>query len=313
MLGAAALAAAAVAIPAAGWGKTLGVIYPENCVVYDAALDGLKSALAAAGYGSGKLEMYVQKPAADPMSWANALRKFSAAEVDVIVVFGDSLLMTACKEQIRTPLGFGFVFDPNLSSCARTPANPSGNASGVTAKTPLATLLAKARQMTDYTSVGVLEFPGDPVGKSLIDEMRAREKELGFTLTRIPVARREDSAAALRAAPQLGLFLLPGCPLAASQIQEMLRIAAERRIPTIALQPPRGGDAPLLALYPNPEEQGRLVGDVAAQLLAKGLSAAPAAPLSPKKIELEVNLPLARQLGAKVPMSLLDAATRVIK
>jgi putative ABC transport system substrate-binding protein len=310
---AAALAMACVGLPASVWGKTLGVIYPETCVVYDTALDAMKSQLAAGGFGSANLEIYVQKPSADPMSWANAVRKFSAAEVDLIVVFGDALLQTACKEDIRTPLGFGFVFEPNLSACARTAANPGGNAAGVSAKTPLATLLAKARLMTDFTTVGALQFPGDPVGKAQMEELRAREKEFGFTLTPIPCARREDASSALRAAPQVGLLLMPGCPLVAGQLEALLAIAAERRLPTISLQPPRGASAAMLALYPNPEEQGRLVGDIAVQILTKGPSAAPAVPLTPKKIELEVNLPLARQLGVKVPMSLLESATRVIK
>lgn len=307
------LAAALAVVPDPGWGKTLGIIYPEVCTVYDAATDSLKAQLAAGGFGPGKLELFVQKPSADPMSWANAVRKFAAAEVDLIVVFGDSLLQTACKEQVRTPLGFGFVLEPGLSSCARSASNPKGNATGVSAKTPLATLLAKARLMTDFTTVGVLDLPGDPVVKAQIEELRSREKDLGFTVARIPVARREEAAAALRTAPQVGLFLLPGCPLVGSQIEELLAIAAERSIPTISLQPPRGRTTALLALYPNPEEQGRLVGDIAVQILAGGAAASPAAPLSPKKIELEVNLPLAKQLGVKVPMALLETATRVIK
>lgn len=307
-----ALALAPVPLAAAA-GKTLGIIYPENCSVYDAATEALKSHLAANGFGPGKLEIFVQKPAADPMSWVNALRKFDAVEADFVVIFGDSLLQEACKEKLRSPVAFGFVLEPSLCACARTPANPGGTAAGVSAKTPLATLLAKARLMTEFTSVGVLDLPGDPVAKAQIQELRAREKELGYTVTPIPVARREEAAAALRAAPAVGLFLLPGCSLVAGQTEELLAIAAERRIPTVSLLPPRGAAAPLLALYPSPEEQGRLVGDIAVLVLTKGRAAAPAAPLSPKKIELEVNLPLAKQLGAKVPMSLLESATRIIK
>jgi putative ABC transport system substrate-binding protein len=310
---AAVLAGGLSLVPAAGWGTTLGIIYPETCSLYDVATESLKAQLAAAGLGAGKLDIYVQKPSADAMSWANALRKFAAADADLIVVFGDSLLQAACKEKLSTPLGFGFVLEPGLVACARSAANPKGTASGVSAKTPLVTLLAKARLMTEFTTVGILELPADPVVKAQIEELRSREKELGFTVTPIPVARHEDAAAALRAAPQVGLLLMPGCPLVGSQADQLLEIASERRIPTVSLLPPRGGEAPLLALYPSPEEQGRLVGDLAAQILTTGPGAAPTAPVAPKKIELEVNLPLARQLGVKVPMSLLETATRVIK
>lgn len=310
---AAVLAAALVGMPAAGWGKSLGVIYPEACSVYDGATEALKSYLAANGFGPDALEIYIQKPSADPMSWTNALRKLVAVETDVIVVFGDSLLLAACKEKIKSPIGFGFVLEPALCSCVRSAANPKGVASGASAKTPLATLLAKARLMTDYTSVGIIEFAGDAVVKAQIGELRAREKEFGFTVRPIAVSRYEDAGPALRAAPAPGLFLLPSCSLAAAFNDDLLAIALERKIATISLQPPRGAQAALLALYPDPEEQGRLVGEVVVQVLTKGPGAAPAAPLSPKKIELEVNVPLARQLGVKVPMELLDSATRVIK
>ncbi|HEY5999705.1 MAG TPA: ABC transporter substrate binding protein [bacterium] len=308
-----ALALALAALPAAGWGKTLGVIYPETCAVYDTATDALKAQLAAAGFGPGKLDIFVQKPAADPMSWANALRKFGAVEADLVIIFGDSLLQAACKEKLRLPLGYGFVFEPGLAGCARSATNPGGNASGVSAKTPLATLLAKAKLMTDFSTIGVFDFPGDPVGKAQIEELRGKEREMGFTVTPITVADRDQSAAALRAAPPLGALLMPGCPIVAGQTEQLLAIAAEKRIATISLLPPRGGAAPLLALYPSPEEQGRLVGDLAVQILTKGPSAAPTTPIAPKKIELEVNLPLAKQIGAKVPMSLLESATRIIK
>ena len=94
-------------------------------------------------------------------------------------------------------------------------------------------------------------------------------------------------------------------------MEQLLALAAEKKIPTISLLPPRGAAAALLSLYPSPEEQGRLLGEQAVQILRGGSPASPL--LLPKKIELEVNLPLARELGVKTPMSLLGVATKVIK
>ncbi len=105
---------------------------------------------------------------------------------------------------------------------------------------------------------------------------------------------------------------MPGCPLVAARTEELLGLAAERRIPTVSLQPPRGQNAPLLSLYASPDEQGRLVGEIAVGLLKNGIAAAPGAPHA-EKVDLEVNLPLARQLGVKIPMALMESATRVIK
>ena len=291
--------------------KMLGIIYPESCSFYDAATEAFKAHLAANGFGPGQLEIFVQKPAADQMSWTNAVRKFGAVDADLIVVWGDSLLQTACREKLKTKVGFGYVLAPALSSCVRSASNAGGTATGVGAHTPLQTLVAKARLMTDFTTVGIMSLPDDPVAQELIKELKPFERELGFTVSVIPVARREEATAALRNAPAPGLFLLPNCSLFAGQVEELLAVAAAKKIPTISLLPPRGSLAALLSLYPNPEEQGRLLGEQAVQILRGNTPANPL--LLPKKIELEVNLPLARALGVKTPMSLLGVATKVIK
>lgn len=307
------LLALLLALPAAGEAKVVGIILPESCGFYETATEAFKQTLAANGFGPGKVDIYVQKPAADTMSWTNAVRKFAAIDADLIMVWGDGLLQTACREKLTTPVGYGFVLDPAFASCARTPGNPKGTAAGVSARAPLQTLLSKVRLMTEFKTVGVFTYANDKGSLALADELRGIGGELGFSLSAIAVPRREDSPAALRAAADLGLFVMPPCTLATGQMEELLAIAAERRIPTVSLQPPRGGAAPLLSLYPSPEEQGRISGELAAQILAVGPGAAPAAPVQPKRIELEINLPLARQLGVKVPMALLEAATKVIK
>ncbi len=299
------------ALAAGAEAKMMGIVYPEACTFFDTATDALKAHLAANGFGPDKLEIFIQKPAADPMSWTNALRKFAAVDADLIIVWGDALLQGACREKLKTRIGFGYVLMPDLNPCVRSASNASGTATGVGAHTPLQTLVAKARLMADFTTVGVLSFPDDAVVQALLEELKPFEKELGFTVSVISAAKREEAAAVFRAAPAPGLFLLPNCPLAAGQIEEILAIATEKKIPTISLLPPRGAAAALLSLYPSPEEQGRLVGEQAVQILRGGSPAIPL--LLPKKIELEVNLPLARQLGVKTPMSLLETATKVIK
>lgn len=309
---AAALAAALVfALADGAAAKMLGIVYPEDCSFYDVATDAFKAHLAANGFGPGQLEIFVQKPAADQMSWTNAVRKFSSVDADLIVVWGDSLLQTVCREKIKNKVGFGYVLEPALSSCIRSASNAGGNASGVGAHTPLQTLVAKAKLMADFTTVSVMALPDDPVAQAHIKELKPFEKELGFTVSVIPIARRDVAVAALRDAPSPGLFLLPNCTLLAGQMEELLAVAASKKIPTISLLPPRGNVAALLSLYPDPEEQGQLLGEQAVQMLKGGSPAVSL--LLPKKIEFEVNLPLARELGVKTPMSLLGIATKVIK
>ncbi len=303
--------AGAALCPVAVSAKVIGIVYPEACQFYETGTAAFKGYLSTNGYGPDKLESYLQKPSADTMSWTNALRKFAAVEADLIVVWGDGLLLTACREKIKTTIGFAYVLEPGLSPCARSSTNPSGNAVGVSARVPLHTLIAKAPLMADFKTVGVMTLPGDPIAQAQIDTLKSIGKELGFTVSVIPVAKREEAVTAFTSAPTPGLLLLPVCPMVAGA-EELLAAAAQKNVPTISLTPPRpGGAAALLSFYPDPIEQGRLLGEQAVQIFNGGTPTNPL--LTPKKIELEVNLPLAKQLGVKVPMSLLESATKIIK
>jgi putative ABC transport system substrate-binding protein len=68
----------------------------------------------------------------------------------------------------------------------------------------------------------------------------------------------------------------------------------------------------LLTLEADPAEQGELLAELAARLLA---GARPAEiPLQiPRRVSLVVNLKVARELGVEVPFSLLVQTTRLIR
>jgi ABC-type uncharacterized transport system substrate-binding protein len=67
-----------------------------------------------------------------------------------------------------------------------------------------------------------------------------------------------------------------------------------------------------LSVYPNTEEYGTLMGKMALALL-QGASPRETPVITPKKVDFEVNVGLARKLGLKMPMSVLNSATKVTK
>jgi len=305
-------AAAALFSPPSSEAAVIGIVYPECCEAYDTAIKNFRMELARGGIAGGDAEIYEQKPSADPMSWTNAFRKFVGVDADLIVVLGDDMLDVACREKTKIPVLFGFVADPSRARCIDSEENPGGNVTGVTSRTPLFTLLEKAKQIIGLSTVGVFALAGDPVSASTLKEMHSLGGELGFRVVPLSFSSRADLVAAFEGAPKLDLLFLPNFAVGMGPMQAVSKAAEAKRVPTVSLRPVEGVSSVLLSLYPDSAEQGTLMGRMALQLL-QGEPPGKMKVETPKKIEFEVNMGAARNLGLKVPMSILQSATKVNK
>lgn len=309
---AALLAAAAVTAvsPGISAATVIGVVYPECCEAYDIALKGLRTELTAGGYGEGQAEIYEQKPSSDPMSWSNAFRKFVGVDADLIIIFSDEMLEIACKEKTKIPVLFGFVADPEAAKCIKSEESPGRNVTGVSGRTPIYTLLAKSQNIHKFLSVGVYDLKGSAISAATLKEINSHAGEFGYTAVPIPVAKRNEMAAALTGAASFDVLFFPNFSVGLDESAAIASAAAAKKIPVISLRPGESGSRSLLSLYANPEEQGKLMGRMAVRLL-QGESPAKTSVMNPKKIELEVGVGVAKQLGLKIPMSVLQSATKV--
>lgn len=310
---AAALAAAGLALrPAAAGATVIGVIYPECCDAYESALKSLKTELAKGGYGAGDADIYEQKPSSDLMSWTNAFRKFVGVDADLIIIFGDELLEIACREKTKVPVLFGFVADPAGARCIKSADSPGGNVTGVSSRTPIFTLLEKSKEVKNFKTLGVFDLKGDTLSSATMKEIESHSGELGYRVVPIRADSRGEVAGALGVTGGFDVLFFPNFSIGVDALKALSQAASAVGIPVISLRPVEKGSASLISLYPNPEEQGKMMGQMAVKLL-KGGSPSKTSVETPKQVELEVNLGLARKYGLKVPMSVLNSATKVTK
>jgi len=303
-------AALAAVSPAAAAASVIGIVYPECCEAYDIALKSLKAELASGGYGPGQAEIYEQKPSSDPMSWSNAFRKYIGVDVDLIIIFSDELLEIACKEKTRIPVLFGFVANPEGAKCVKSEESPGRNVTGVSGKTPIFTLLEKSQNIAKFSSVGVFDLKGSAIASATLKEVASHGGQLGYRVVPIAAAKREAMASSLTASPSFDILFFPNFSVGMDQSAAISKAAAAKKIPVMSLRPSESGSRSLLSLYPNPDEQGKLMGRMAVRLL-KGDPPAQTSVMNPKKIELEIGVGVARQLGLKIPLSLIESATKV--
>ena len=88
--------------------------------------------------------------------------------------------------------------------------------------------------------------------------------------------------------------------------------AGELKIPVISQMPGAAQKGALLSLKADPVEQGQVAADYAARILA-GKKASQLPVVTPKRVDLIVNLKMAKSLELHVPFPVLSAATRVLK
>ena len=94
------------------------------------------------------------------------------------------------------------------------------------------------------------------------------------------------------------------------QTVEVSAFAARKKIPSLGFRSSEEASPTVIGLFASPIEQGELIGKVAARVLG-GEKPGGIAVETPKKVELEIDVKQAKELGLKIPMALLNAATTV--
>jgi putative ABC transport system substrate-binding protein len=291
------------AVSAAGAaGKTVGVIMTGNIPYYKDVHKSFIDTLTAEGFGPGTVEVILQTPSPDAMSWTNAARKVIASGADIIVCYGAPATLAVLRETSDVPVVFAGVYDPHAAGAT------GGNTTGVSSKVPVASLIRNLKSITNFSSLGVVFNDAEKDTTLQANEVKQLEGTFGFRSSRFNVKRAEDVA---KIANVDALFLTTGCA-AMHCVSNILGSAHKAKIPTVATIGGGESGGVILTITANPQEQGR----VAAQLAGKVLKGAKPSSLpveQPKKVDMTINVREATELGLKVPFDLLSSATRVIK
>jgi len=299
-----ALALMGTAVPAAAADKTVGMILSGDIPYYRAMHTAFSQALAKEGFGRGTVDVLLQTPSPDPLSWASAARKLVVADVNVLVTFGAPATLAAIEETKGIPIVFTGVYDPDaVGAKAR-------NATGVSAKVPLTSLLKYLKKLVPYTRLAVVFNPSEPDSVRQVTESRQLEERYGFKTLRMPVRTPED-AKKLVFAGKADAVLITMSVVANEAIDTIIHQADAAKIPTVSRMGGTAEAGVVLSLFPSPLEQGVVAAKTAARLL-NGVRPASIPVKLPRRVELVLNLSAAQGIGVTVPMDLIQDATKVI-
>jgi putative tryptophan/tyrosine transport system substrate-binding protein len=271
-------------------------------------------ALVLKGYDQSNVEVITQTPNPDPISWANSIRKFNAIGADLIVTYGASATVAAMKEASDIPIVFADVYGPVEAGIAKSMASTGKNIAGISSKVPLVTLMKSAQELKQIRSLGVVYSSREEGSLVQLREARRLAAQSGATLheVNLTAVTGTDAALAQLFSARVDCIYVTECTVGCRSFEKIVHRATELKIPVISQMPGAAHKGAVLSLEADPAEQGQVAADYAARVLGgKRPSQLPVA--TPRRVDLIVNLKMAKALELHVPFPVLSAATRVVK
>ncbi len=276
--------------------KTVGVIMTADIAYYEDIHKAFTDDM-------GKdVEIVLQKPAADPMSWTNAVRKLTGIGVSVIVCYGAPATLTAMKETSDIPIIFAGVYDPESMNIT------GKNATGISSTVPIDKIIKLLSEIKNISKLGVLFSKSEKDTIIEIRDLKKSEGSIGFQSVLISVSEHVNK----NEIKGTDALLVTTCGVCMSGVKDIVEAARRDKIPTAAVIG-GGEDAGIvLTLMADPKEQGSTAAKMVKQVL-EGSKPAELKLKQPNSIKTIVNLKEAKALGLDVPAGVSGSADKVIQ
>lgn len=290
--------------PAHAEGTTVGMIVVRSTPFYDEAYKAFMAHMMQQGL-SGRIEVLVQRPTADPIALANATRKLMAADVDVLVTFGAPATLTALEEHPGVPVLYAGVFSEDVAGI-----NPA-NATGVCLRLPVDNLLRYVVAAAPEPLIAVLYNSLEEDSARQTAEAVRLTTRYGYRAEAIDLKRAVDVIPKL-ASQQARVFLITSSSTLSASYTSIMRIARNRKIATASLIW-RAETPATITMTGKPAQHGTEVAEMVERLIVGREPLHRIKHACNSDYELIFNLREAQAFGLKIPMELVTEATKVIQ
>jgi putative ABC transport system substrate-binding protein len=280
----------------------------------DAARDGVRDELKAAGYEVGKnLQFEYQSAQGNTGTAAQIARKFVGARPDAIVAIATPSAQAAVAATRDIPVVFSAVTDPVAAKLVKSWEPAGGNVTGVSDASPLdkhVELIKRVRP--DVKKVGVIYNPGEANSVAIVEALKKACAAAGLTLVEAAAPRTVDvPGAAQSLAGKADVIYAPTDNNVMSAFEGIVKVAQQARLPVVAADTDAVKRGAVAALGLNYYDLGRQTGKLVVRILNGEKPGAIAAQTS-QRFELHVNPEAARKQGVTLSDELLQAAKQVV-
>ena len=310
------LAALALAGPAAAQDRaTVAVTAIVEHPALDAARDGIKEALAEAGYEDGRnLTFLYESAQGNPATAAQIARKLVGEAPSVIVPISTPSAQAVVGATREIPVVFTAVTDPVGAKLVADPKRPGGNVTGMSDLSPIGKHLDLVKEIVPAArTLGVIYNPGEANSLTLLELLRAEAPARGLAVEEAPAPKSADVLPAAQSlVGSVDAIYVPTDNTVVTALEAIVRVGRQNKLPVLAGDTdsvPRGAIA---ALGFNYGDVGRQTGRIVARVL-KGEKPGDIPVEGVEITELFVNPGAAEAMGVTIPEAVLARAKTVVK
>lgn len=311
----ASLAAAAIATTAQAKDVTVAVTAIVEHPALDAARDGVKDALAEAGYKEGEnLKFIYQSAQGNPATAAQIARQFVGEGPDVIVPISTPSAQAVVSATRDIPVVFTAVSDPVGAQLVKDLKKPGGNVTGLSDMSPVVEQHIKLIKevMPNIKKLGYLYNSGETNSVSLLAALKEAAAAEGIEIVESAATKSAEVQGAARAlVGRADAMYVPTDNTIVSALESAVGVAEESKLPLFTADTDSVKRGALAALGFNYYDVGKQTGAIVVKIL-KGEKPGDIAVDIAKGTDLVINLGAAKKMGVEFPQAVIDRATSKI-
>ncbi len=281
----------------------------------DAARDGVKAALAEAGFKEGdNLKFVYQSAQGNPATAAQIARQFAGDGPDVIVPISTPSAQAAVSATRDIPIVFTAVSDPLGAQLVKDMDKPGGNVTGLSDMSPVAEHVALIKEILPNTkTIGYLYNSGEANSVSLLAVLKAEAEKAGLTVVESAATKSAEVQGAARALiGKADAIYVPTDNTIISALEGAVGVAEEAKLPLFTADTDSVSRGSLAALGFNYHDVGKQTGEIVVRIL-KGENPGDIAVKVAAGSDLVINKAAAAKMGVTLPESVVKRATRVVE
>ncbi|ADZ67114.1 conserved hypothetical protein [Brucella melitensis M5-90] len=310
----ASLAAAAIATTAQAKDVTVAVTAIVEHPALDAARDGVKDALAEAGYKEGEnLKFIYQSAQGNPATAAQIARQFVGEGPDVIVPISTPSAQAVVSATRDIPVVFTAVSDPVGAQLVKDLKKPGGNVTGLSDMSPVVEHIKLIKEvMPNIKKLGYLYNSGETNSVSLLAALKEAAAAEGIEIVESAATKSAEVQGAARAlVGRADAMYVPTDNTIVSALESAVGVAEESKLPLFTADTDSVKRGALAALGFNYYDVGKQTGAIVVKIL-KGEKPGDIAVDIAKGTDLVINLGAAKKMGVEFPQAVIDRATSKI-
>ena len=309
-------AASAIASPAlAADTVTVAVTAIVEHPALDACRDGVKDALAKAGYKDGEnLTFSYESAQGNPATAAQIARQLIGEAPDVIVPISTPSAQAVVAGTRDIPVVFTAVTDPVGAKLVSNTEKPGGNVTGLSDFSPLDDHLALIREISpDAKSIGIVYNSGEANSVALLEGMRSRVEAAGMKLVESVATKSAEVQGATRAlVGKVDVIYIPTDNTIVSALEAAVKVAEENDIPLYSGDTDSVKRGALASVGFNYHDIGVQTGEIVVRVL-KGEKPGDIEVKVAAGTNLIVNPGAAERMGVTIPQAVIDRANTVVE